>query len=190
MHTSLFRYTRTVRSFLLLNSKIIITCLPFGLCTSPFVFTKILNPVLKYLRERGFISVAYLDDILCITASYEDCVKNVPETIQLWKYLDFIINMKKSKLTPSKFCKYLGFVLDTERCLLILTKKKKTNLINKFIILESCNIKKFAQLLGKLVIACPAIKYEWLYTKLLEYEKVKALEKSLGNYKTKMACIK
>ena len=97
--------------------------------------------------------------------------------------------MKKSRLTPSKCCKYLGFVLDTERCLLILTEKKKVNLINKlesFLILESCSIKKFAQLLGKLVAACPAMKYGWLYTKLLEYEKIKALEKSLGNYKTKM----
>ena len=80
-------------------------------------------------------------------------------------------------------------MLDTERCLLILIEKKKTNLINKIetcLILESCNIKKIAQLLGMLVATCPAIKYGWLHTKVLEYEKVKALEKSLGDYKTKM----
>jgi len=38
-------------------------CLPFGLNVAPQVFTKILKPVVKYLRNRGFTSVIYLDDI-------------------------------------------------------------------------------------------------------------------------------
>ena len=42
------------------------TCLPFSLCTAPFVFTKIMKIVVNNLRGRGFISVIYLDDILCI----------------------------------------------------------------------------------------------------------------------------
>ena len=37
-----------------------------------------------------------------------------------------------------------------------------------------------------MVAACPAVKYGWLYTKNLDREKVKALEKSMGNYKSKM----
>ena len=49
------------------------TCLPFGLCTSPYVFTKIMKPVINALRVRGFISVIYLDDILCIGDTYDSC---------------------------------------------------------------------------------------------------------------------
>ena len=58
-------------------------CLPFGLCSSPYVFTKILKPVMKYLRSKGFMSVIYLDDILCIDSSYEGCLKNVHESINI-----------------------------------------------------------------------------------------------------------
>ena len=38
--------------------------LPFGLSTAPFVFTKIMKPVIKLLRSCGYMSTVYLDDIL------------------------------------------------------------------------------------------------------------------------------
>ena len=50
-------------------------CLPFGLSTSPYVFPKILNPVMKILRSQAYRSVIYLDDILCIGSHY-DCLNN------------------------------------------------------------------------------------------------------------------
>jgi len=37
-------------------------CLPFGLCSAPRVFTKILKPVVAWLRGRGIRLVIYLDD--------------------------------------------------------------------------------------------------------------------------------
>lgn len=42
------------------------TCLPFGLCTSPFVFTKVMKPVINPLtiRSKYLLSVAYLNDFL------------------------------------------------------------------------------------------------------------------------------
>lgn len=42
------------------------SCLPFGLSTAPYTFTKIMKPVVGYLRSRGFVSVLYLDDFLFI----------------------------------------------------------------------------------------------------------------------------
>lgn len=72
-----------------------INCLPFGLCSSPFVYTKIMKPVIKTLRKRGFSSVIYLDDILCIENSLEKCQHNVSETINLLETLGFLINWKK-----------------------------------------------------------------------------------------------
>lgn len=43
--------------------------LPFGLCTAPYVFTKLLKPVVEKLRSSGWLSVIYLDDILMIAQS-------------------------------------------------------------------------------------------------------------------------
>lgn len=35
-------------------------CLPFGLSTAPYVFTKLLKPVMEFLRSNGLISVIYV----------------------------------------------------------------------------------------------------------------------------------
>lgn len=39
-------------------------CLPFGLCLSPYIFMKIMKPVINALRKKVFITIIYLDDIL------------------------------------------------------------------------------------------------------------------------------
>lgn len=51
--------------------------LPFGLCTAPYIFTKILKPVAQKLREKGIVLVIYIDDILIIARSENECKSNV-----------------------------------------------------------------------------------------------------------------
>lgn len=36
------------------------TCFPFGLNTAPYLFNKLLKPVLYYLRERSFFYRCYI----------------------------------------------------------------------------------------------------------------------------------
>ncbi|CAD6222018.1 GSCOCG00005285001-RA-CDS [Cotesia congregata] len=55
-------------------------CLPFGLCSSPQVFTKLLKPVVGFLRLKGFSSVVYLDDFLCLGSSFQECRENLNAT--------------------------------------------------------------------------------------------------------------
>jgi hypothetical protein len=40
--------------------------LPFGLSLAPYVFTKILKPILKWARRKGIRISAYLDDLLIV----------------------------------------------------------------------------------------------------------------------------
>lgn len=75
-------------------------CLPFGLSTAPYTFTKIMKPVISYLRELGFLSVNYLDDLLLLGKSYEVCLENIQVTCNLLESLGFIINRKKSEMKP------------------------------------------------------------------------------------------
>ena len=42
-------------------------CLPFGLSCAPRVFTKVLKPVVAFLRERGVQLIIYLDNILILS---------------------------------------------------------------------------------------------------------------------------
>lgn len=153
-------------------------CLPFGLCTSPYVFTKLLKPVLNFLRERGWLSTAYLDDTLCIGKSLSECRNNVAATRKILNKLGFIINEKKSKHEPDNKCKYLGFMINSRDMTLSLPEEKKAKLIKtilEFLYRDSCLIREMAALIGLLVAACPGVPYGMLYTKMLEREKMKAL---------------
>lgn len=146
-------------------------CLPFGLCTAPFVFTKILKPVMEYLRSNNCLSVIYLDDILCIGKDYTDCKNNIMFTQSFLKYLGFILNEEKSNFNPSSQCKFLGFIFDSQNMTLNLPKTKTMKIINYIKLIRSkerCKLRDFARLVGLLVSSCPAIQYSWVYTKLFE----------------------
>lgn len=169
------RESRKYLRFQFLDKTFEFVCLPFGLCTSPYIFTKIIKLVVRYLRIKSFSSTIYLDDILCIEDSKEKCEVNVSETKELLLALGFLINERKSNFELSTRCKFLGFIIDSERYCIELTKDKRENLINmldKFQSKKICSINEFAQLIGKLVAACPATEYGFLYTKLLEREKL------------------
>lgn len=57
--------------------------MPYGLSVAPRVFTKIMREVMSHLRKQGYKSVIYLDDILCIGDSIQECTNNVHETLKL-----------------------------------------------------------------------------------------------------------
>ncbi|KAJ8911118.1 hypothetical protein NQ315_003293 [Exocentrus adspersus] len=86
------------------------TCIPFGLCSAPLVFTKLMKQVLYWLRRNQFTSVAYLDDFLLIGNSYVDCLNNVNITLGVLHRLGFVINTEKSNLIRNRRCAFLGKV--------------------------------------------------------------------------------
>lgn len=71
-------------------------CLPFGLNTAPYVFTKIMKPVIGFLRNLGFLSVIYLDDLLLLENSYSQCLENINKSVEMLEKLGFILNEEKA----------------------------------------------------------------------------------------------
>lgn len=162
--------------------------MPYGLSAAPRTFTKIMKVVVGYLRNRGFKSVIYLDDILCLGSSYSECQNNVAATQNLLQCLGFVINYDKSQLNPVTKCKYLGFMFDSINMTISLPIGKQEyiyTLVQKFLSLPRCTIKEFAHLIGVLIAACPAVGYSWMYTKMLEREKYLALIKCHNDYSAK-----
>lgn len=165
------------------------TAMPYGLSIAPRVFSKIMKEVITFLRSRGLESVIYLDDILCIGNNFSECNSNVRETLHLLECLGFTINYNKSNLQPQKTCKFLGFLFNTEHLILSLPIDKRNNiaqLVSKFSRLPRCTIREFSQLIGVLVAACPAVKYGWLYTKILERQKYLFLLNHDNSYEAKV----
>lgn len=141
------------------------------------------------LREMGFISVIYLDDILLFGNTYRECYVNGYYTSKLLTSLGFLVNNTKSKLVPVQKIRYIGFLYDSVNMCVSLPEEKISNtikLVTKVSNLNTCSIRDFARFVGKLVSLCPSFKYAWLYTKLFERQKFRALRLSGGNYNAKM----
>lgn len=162
-------------------------CLPFGLCQCPFVFTKVLKPVVRYLRSLGFSLIIYLDDFFLIEDSFEACTQSVKTTISVLESLGFLINYEKSQRIPKTTCKFLGFLIDSVKYRIDLPDEKRKNIrlmANKLIATPSCKIEFLAQFIGKLVAYCPAVEYGWLHVKMFEKAKIEALIRTHDDYKS------
>ena len=72
------------------------TCLSNGLSSAPRIFTKILKPVYSVLRKNGHVNLAYIDDSLLISETYNDCLHNISDTCKLVDSLGFTVHLEKS----------------------------------------------------------------------------------------------
>lgn len=164
-------------------------CMPFGLCTAPYVFTKIMKPIVSYLRLLGFILVLYLDDFLILAKTFKLCMEHKNFIIFLLEHLGFVINLEKSQLIPTNRIKYLGLIFDSLKMFIELPEDKKQIIFNQISVFQrkrSCKIREFAEFLGRLCFATNAIQYSPVYTKNLERAKFLALGRNNDNYDAKM----
>lgn len=165
------------------------TCLPFGLNVSPWLFTKMMKPVMASLRFNGYESVSYLDDCLLLAQNESDCIENRQATIELFTSLGLFVNYKKSQLVPSRRVKYLGFIFDSSNLSIHLPQNKVEMLkkmLRSFLFKEIIIVQELAELIGHLTATTPAIKYSPLYLRELECLKIKALQLSGCDYNSKL----
>ena len=98
------------------------------------------------------------------------------------------MNIKKSKLDPSKICKFLGFMLNSTSMkleLLLQKREKIRSLVTKFKNTKS-SIREFSQFIGNITAAGPAVDYGWFHSKPFERQRYLALLRSGDNYEATM----
>ena len=150
------------------------TCLPNGLSSCPRKFTKVLKPPLSTLHKLGNISMAYLDDIYLQGKTYEECLKNVIETMSLFAELGFVIHPIKSNLIPSQELTILGFILNSVDMSVRLSSNKKSSLKKDCTSLlkeKKFTIREVARVIGKIVSSFPGVMHGPLYYRNLEEDK-------------------
>ena len=82
-----------------LNGKLLqYICLPFGLTSSPRIFSKLMKVVVSTLRKRDYIVCFYLDDRGQKGDTYSKCLEACEATYNLLLELGFLPNDKKSSL--------------------------------------------------------------------------------------------
>jgi len=96
----------------------------FGLCTAPRIFTKLLQPVAAFLRERGVVLHRYLDDWLIRAPTFQQARSDTQLVVETMTRLGWIINFKKSELTPVQQIVFLGMNIDLVSGLLRPTHEK------------------------------------------------------------------
>ena len=169
--------------------------IPQGYRDSPRVFTKCLKPVLKHLREKGFVSSVYIDDFYVQGKDLTECEENVNYTNLLLERLGYMIS-EKSIFKPTQSLTHLGFILNSVNMDVTLSEKKRNKLIElckTILVKNNITIREAAQLIGSLVASFPGVEYGPLYYRDMEKAKIVALKLCNNNYDAKMqfneACI-
>lgn len=86
----------------------------FGSRAAPFIFSRLTDSVCRYMVDRGVRCFSYLDDVICLSRSFEEGVRDQLFLIHTIRRLGFFIAWNKVT-SPSPVTTYLGIVLDIDR---------------------------------------------------------------------------
>ncbi|CAH1242611.1 Hypp6890 [Branchiostoma lanceolatum] len=126
---------------------------PFGLNCIPRAFTKITKPIIAVIRSQGIRIIIYLDDILILSTSAQECRDNLKFVIDLLTSLGFLLNWEKSQLIPTQKITFLGMVIDSLLLTFSLPEEKVKNLVQICSSLQGSqqiSLRQLARVLGKM----------------------------------------
>ncbi|XP_044146965.1 uncharacterized protein LOC122935270 [Bufo gargarizans] len=156
------------------------TCLPFGLSSAPWCFTKLMRPVVAWLRSRGIRLIIYLDDILLLAQDRQTLLSHLELTSSLLTGLGFLINYDKSVLTPARIMEFLGFSVDsvTETLSLPTTKIKEIRKeLRRTLDMPRISLRHLARIIGLLSSSIQAVFPAPLHYRALQRLKTAHLHK-------------
>ena len=167
-------------------------CLPFGLKSAPYVFTKILKPVYAWFRQQNIRCSYYIDDSINMNSLMDVCQTNTNVMVNTLQSLGYCINLKKSVLVPNQRILFFGFVLDSVAFMVFLPEEKVTKIRIKAEMLlstEKVVVRDLASFIGLVVSSFHAILEAPLHYRAMERLKVKGLGIE-GNFDNKVCLLK
>ena len=181
IHQSHRKYLR----FSVQNNVYEFTCLPFGLSSAPWVFTKTLRPLAALVRELGMRAIFYIDDILVVAESEEILEDQTSGLLYLIENLGFTPNKEKLVLDPTQTIEFLGFTVDTVNMVLKLPGDKIKKIraeARKMKGEESVSARALARLIGKMNATKQVIPPAPLFYRHLQRDLSGALNRTHQNY--------
>lgn len=158
--------------------------LVFGLSTAPRIFTKVMKPVVAFIRARGILIIIYLDDILLAAPTFEECHRNTLFVIDLLESLGFRINREKSELIPSHRIPFLGFVVDSVQMSITLPMEKILSIQSMAILLkdslQTVSLRMLSKFIGMCSATRPAVYQAPAHYRHLQFLKNLVLRNSLN----------
>ncbi len=152
---------------------------PFGLKSAPRVFTKIMKPIMAHLRQRTMKVIIYIDDLLLIAHSWEECQEHKQFIIQLFQKLGLVINWEKSQLIPCQQIRFLGHIIDSRKMTLSLPEEKVLHLqalCHQTIKKPILSAESLASLLGKMTASAEDVVPAPVFFRTLQMDLIVAVK--------------
>jgi hypothetical protein len=185
-------------------------CLPFGLSSAPYIFTKVVRPLVKKWRSEGKAIVVFLDDGLGFAGSLEDANKVSANIKADLIKSGFVPNIQKSIWKPCKTIEWLGYDINLEsgffsvperrilaihqgiECILgysgisdlIYVKVRQLASVAGKIVSTSLAIGNVARLMTKAIHVCIEARYNWESFVCLSDKAIRELRFWLDNIRT------
>jgi ribonuclease HI len=134
--------------------------LPFGLSLAPWVFSRIVRALVRFIRSKGIRIHSYLDDWLIPATSYNGNLRNTKFLLQVARRLGFHFNMAKSDLIPKQEFVFLGMLINT-RTLLVSPSLARTQrllqLISQLLLHHTTTARRILSLIGMMESLAPVV---------------------------------
>ena len=101
MHFLIGKADRRYMRFMWEGKKYECIGMPFGLAPAPRLATKIMAPVIRYLRSCGLRVAIYIDDLILLSRSYKESIAQTQLLVDTLHKLGFSIHPEKVQLIPS-----------------------------------------------------------------------------------------
>lgn len=157
-------------------------CLPFGLSTAPYVFTKLTKPLVSLLREEGIKLIIFLDDVLIMSQSETEANSSCIRALDLFRDAGFTINTDRSIVKPTQRIEFLGFEIDSQNMTFSLPIEKQNSIRDsaKELLkhLQTATPRKLSQFIGKVIAARLALKTSNLKLRALQMNLIQCLRET------------
>ena len=145
--------------------------LPFGLSTSPFVFTRLMEVIATFLRRRAITLHSYLDDWLARNQNRRRLLEHRQFILSLINSLGLIINYEKSDLVPAQVFTFIGMEFLTHTNIVRVPQSRQMKIletVRMFSQKTSVSARDFLSLLGQLNAAADLVMLGRLHLRPLQ----------------------
>ena len=156
MHFLIGKADRRYMRFMWEGKKYECIGMPFGLAPAPRLATKIMAPVIRYLRSCGLRVAIYIDDLILLSRSYKESIAHTQLLVDTLHKLGFSIHPEKVQLIPSRSSEFLGTQVNSRKMQFRVPRDKirSTRREIRAVFRENecgtLTVRKFCSLLGKL----------------------------------------
>ena len=137
---------------------------------------------MAYFKFLGFRVIIFIDDLVLIASSYDECLQQLEVLKQTLCELGFTVNVEKSQLVPVNEILYLGswFLINWQ----VVKLEKIVSACKALLAKHQPSVRDVTKVTGLLVSALPAVNYLEMHYRSLEFCKTQTLSGSVDNDKT------